>query len=72
MAWAERTGRRRAAEPRHGGLRSAFYGRVPTEDYQDPVTSRARQRDQAGVVVTGPYRDGRADPGAGPVPGCVA
>jgi len=49
--WAERTGRRRAAEPARGGLRFAFYGRVSTEDYQDPVTSRARQRDQAGALV---------------------
>jgi hypothetical protein len=35
------------------GLRFAFYGRVSTEDWQDPVTSRARQRDQAGVLVAG-------------------
>jgi hypothetical protein len=34
-------------------LRFAFYGRVSTEDYQDPVTSRARQRDQAGALVAG-------------------
>jgi hypothetical protein len=30
-----------------------FYGRVSTEDWQDPVTSRARQRDQAGALVCG-------------------
>jgi len=36
-----------------GGLRFAFYGRVSTEDYQDPVTSRVRQRDQAGALVAG-------------------
>src|SRR5450755_3169795 len=53
LAWAERTGRRPAAEPGRGGLRFAFYGRVSTEDYQDPVTSRARQRDQAGALVAG-------------------
>lgn len=47
LAWAERAGRRPAAEPGRGGLRFVFYGRVSTEDYQDPVTSRARQRDQA-------------------------
>jgi hypothetical protein len=35
--------------PVRGGLRFAFYGRVSTQDWQDPVTSRARQRDQAGV-----------------------
>ncbi len=41
-SWAERSGRRRAAGPVRGRLRFAFYGRVSTEDYQDPVTSRAR------------------------------
>ncbi|WP_405087573.1 recombinase family protein [Microbispora sp. NBC_01389] len=30
-----------------------FYGRVSTEDHQDPVTSQARQRAQAGALVTG-------------------
>jgi hypothetical protein len=53
LAWAERSGRRRAAQPCRGGLRFAFYGRVSTEDHQDPVTSRARQRDQAGALVAG-------------------
>src|SRR6266702_4682009 len=33
--------------------RFAFYGRVSTEDYQDPVTSRARQLGQAGALVAG-------------------
>ena len=51
--WAERTGRRGAAEPGGGGLRFVFYGRVSTEDYQDPVTSLARQRDQAAALVAG-------------------
>jgi len=51
--WAERTGRRRAGVAAGGGLRFAFYGRVPAEDWQDPVTSRARQREQAGVLVAG-------------------
>jgi site-specific DNA recombinase len=41
MLWAEATGRRRAAGHGPGGLRFAFYGRVSTEDWQDPVTSRA-------------------------------
>jgi site-specific DNA recombinase len=53
LAWAERTGRRPAAAPGRGRLRFAFYGRVSTEDYQDPVTSRARQCDQAGALVAG-------------------
>jgi len=52
-AWAERTGRGGAAEPDHGGLRFVFYGRVSTEDYQDPVTSLARQREQAAALVAG-------------------
>jgi site-specific DNA recombinase len=51
--WAKRTGRRLAAEPGPGELRFAFYGRVSTEDCQDPVTSRALQWDQAGALVAG-------------------
>ena len=38
---------------RAGGLRFVFYGRVSTEDWQDPVTSRARQREQAEALVRG-------------------
>jgi len=53
LAWAERTGRRQAAQPGRGALRFAFYGRVSTEDYQDPVTSRARQLGQPGALVAG-------------------
>jgi site-specific DNA recombinase len=53
ILWAERSGRRRAGQPAQGGLRFAFYGRVSTEDQQDPVTSRARQRDQAAALVAG-------------------
>ena len=34
-------------------MRFAFYGRVSTEDWQDPVTSRARQREQAEALVRG-------------------
>jgi hypothetical protein len=52
-SWAERSGRRRAADPCRGRLRFAFYGRVSTEDYQDPVTSRARQVGQAAGLVAG-------------------
>jgi site-specific DNA recombinase len=51
--WAERTGRRRAVQSTRGGLRFAFYGRVSTEDYQDPVTSRARQLGQAAALTAG-------------------
>ena len=52
--WAGRTGRRKDdAGPVRGGLRFAFYGRVSTEDWQDPVTSRARQLTQAAALVAG-------------------
>jgi hypothetical protein len=34
-------------------LRFAFYGRVSTEDWQDPESSRARQREQPGALVRG-------------------
>jgi DNA invertase Pin-like site-specific DNA recombinase len=34
-------------------LRFAFYGRVSTEDWQDPESSRARQREQAEALVRG-------------------
>ena len=50
--WARSTARRAGQSP-GGGLRFAFYGRVSTEDWQDPVTSRARQREQAVVLVAG-------------------
>jgi site-specific DNA recombinase len=53
VLWAERSGHRRVSELPRGGLRFAFYGRVSTEDYQDPVTSRARQLDQAAALVAG-------------------
>jgi site-specific DNA recombinase len=51
--WAEGTRRRGIAEPARGGLRFAFYGRVSTEDHQDPVTSRAWQLGQAAALVAG-------------------
>jgi site-specific DNA recombinase len=53
VLWAESTGRRRVAGLARAGLRFAFYGRVSTEDWQDPVTSRARQRDQAAALTAG-------------------
>src|SRR5690349_10739861 len=53
VAWAARSGRPRTGRPVRGGLRFAFYGRVSTEDWQDPVTSRARQREQAGARARG-------------------
>ena len=49
-SWAEKLSGR--AGKRAGGmLRFAFYGRVSTEDWQDPVTSRARQLQQAVMLV---------------------
>jgi hypothetical protein len=36
-----------------GTLRFVFYGRVSTEEWQDPVTSRVRQREQAEALVRG-------------------
>ena len=53
VAWAARTGHHRAVVPAGGGLRLAFYGWVSTEDWQDPVTSRARQLGQPGALVAG-------------------
>jgi site-specific DNA recombinase len=52
-AWAEASGRGRASGPVRGELWFAFYGRVSTEDWQDPVTSRARQREQGEALVRG-------------------
>jgi site-specific DNA recombinase len=51
--WVQRSGRCRDRDPAPGRLRFAFYGRVSTEDWQDPVTSRTRQREQAGALVRG-------------------
>ena len=52
-AWAEGLAGRKAGTRGRGCLRFAFYGRVSTEDWQDPVTSRARQQEQAGALVRG-------------------
>jgi len=51
--WAQASGHARAPGRSGGGLRFAFYGRVSTEDRQDPVTSLARQRAQAEALVRG-------------------
>jgi site-specific DNA recombinase len=53
VAWAKVSGRRRPEGSARGGLRFVFYGRVSTEDWQDPVTSRARQREQAEALIRG-------------------
>jgi site-specific DNA recombinase len=55
--WAEQSALRRAGQEAAGlvlgWLRFVFYGRVSTEDWQNPVTSRARQRAQAEALVRG-------------------
>jgi hypothetical protein len=51
-AWAEGLGGQAGIRSR-GCLRFAFYGRVSTEDWQDPVTSRARQLAQATMLAAG-------------------
>lgn len=53
LVWAMSTGRLQGPADVRGQVRFAFYGRVSTEDYQDPVTSLARQRDQATALVAG-------------------
>jgi site-specific DNA recombinase len=53
LTWAERSRNRTVAASCRGRLRFAFYGRVSTEDRQDPETSWARQRDQARALVGG-------------------
>ena len=48
--------RRRVAEPPDvvvPGVRFAFYGRTSTAEFQDPVTSRAWQREMAATLVAG-------------------
>jgi len=52
-SWAEGLGRGRTEARGRGCLRFAFYGRVSTEDWQDPVTSRARQLQQAVMLIGG-------------------
>jgi len=51
-SWAERLSGRTGKRAR-GVVRFAFYGRVSTEDWQDPVTSRARQVQQAVMLAAG-------------------
>ena len=52
-AWAEGLAGRRVKVRGRGCLRFAFYGRVSTEDWQDPVTSRARQLQQTVMLTAG-------------------
>jgi site-specific DNA recombinase len=52
-SWAEGLGHGRVGMRGRRCLRFAFYGRVSTEDWQDPVTSRARQLQQAMMLIAG-------------------
>ena len=52
-SWAEGLGQDRAGEQGRGCLQFVFYGRVSTEDWQDPATSRARQLQQAVMLTAG-------------------
>ena len=54
--WAQSLAGQTAAGRSRGRLRFAFYGRVSTEDWQDPVMSRARQREQAAEAAVGAAR----------------
>ena len=51
--WVERSALCRDGDSAPVRLRFAFYGRVSTEDWQEPATSRSRQREQAGALVRG-------------------
>ena len=53
VSWAERTARWDRRPAGRGMVRFVFYGRVSTEDWQDPVTSRARQGEQAAALAAG-------------------
>jgi hypothetical protein len=53
VAWPRQSCRPESWGPVRGGLRFVFYGRVSTEDWQNPVTSGARQREQAAALVRG-------------------
>jgi len=53
VSWAERTACWDRRPAGRGMVRFVFYGWVSTEDWQDPVTSRARQREQAEALVRG-------------------
>jgi site-specific DNA recombinase len=57
QSWIDRRGRRRRmAEPPNvlvPSMRFAFYGRTSTAEFQDPVTSRAWQREMAATLVAG-------------------
>jgi site-specific DNA recombinase len=55
--WLQTTGRKRArgqhTRPALGRIRFAFYGRISTAEYQDPVSSRQWQYDNAARLIGG-------------------
>jgi len=51
--WAGRSGRHRPGGSPRGCLRFAFYGRVSTEDWEDPAPWLVRQRKQTGALGRG-------------------
>lgn len=57
QSWIGMRGRRRRLAEPPGvvvpGVRFAFYGRTSTAEFQDPVTSRAWQREMAATLVAG-------------------
>jgi hypothetical protein len=57
QGWVAGRGRRRRVVERPNvvvpGVRFAFYGRTSTAEFQDPVTSRAWQREMAATLVAG-------------------
>jgi site-specific DNA recombinase len=52
-AWAEGLGGHQGGAQARGCLRFAFCGRVSTEEWQDPESSRARQLQQAVMLTAG-------------------
>ena len=58
-SWAERSGRRRTFKTALARRRRDLGDGAPPEDYQDPVTSRARQLGQAVALLAGSRRPPR-------------
>jgi hypothetical protein len=58
-SWAERSGRRRTFKTALARRRRDLGDGAPPEDYQDPVTSRARRLGQAVALLAGSRRPPR-------------
>src|SRR5579863_520597 len=65
-SWADGLASRRDGVQSRGCQRFAFYGRVSTEDWQDPVTSRAAAGAQWEALVRGTGRLWRSSSTPGP------